>query len=209
LVHTAHLSSRDVACPGCDLLVHIGALADGQAANCPRCGGFITRYRSDAFNRVLAFAVSGLILMFLANSFDFLSFSAGGAESQIALRETPGALWNNGMPLVAFLVGAFIIAVPALILLLLVALCVPLHVGYTRPWLPRLAKILLHLHHWAMAEVFIIGVIVSLVKLSSMATVVIGISFWAYAAFTVCFLLAISTVDRFHTWARIDELSGG
>lgn len=190
------------------MLVHIGDLKDGQSASCPRCGGFLTRYRRDAYNRVLAFAVGGLILLFLANSFDFLSFAAGGAESHITLRETPGALWGNGMPLVALLVGAFIIAVPAVILVLLVALCVPLHVGYSHRWLPRLAKLVLHLHHWAMAEVFIIGVIVSLVKLSSMATVVIGVSFWAYAGFTICFLLAVSNVDRFQTWARIEEVSG-
>lgn len=207
MVHTASLSSHDIACPACDLLVHIGNMRDGDSALCPRCGHFITRYRSDAYNRVLAFAIGGLILLFLANSYEFLSFAAGGAESQITLRETPGALWRNGMPLVAVLVGAFIIGIPAAILLVLVALCIPLHVGYNRPWLPTLAKIVMHLHHWAMAEVFIIGVIVSLVKLSSMATVVIGISFWAYAGFTICFLLAISNLDRYQTWERIEAVS--
>ncbi|MFK7977421.1 MAG: paraquat-inducible protein A [Halioglobus sp.] len=207
MVHTHHLNPDDVACPACDLMVHIGQLRDGDTAVCPRCGHFITRFRSDAYNRVLAFAFGGLILLLLANSYDFLSFAAGGAESQITLRETPGALWANGMPLVAVLVGAFIIGIPAIILMVLVALCVPLHSGYNRPWLPTLAKAVIHLQHWAMAEVFIIGVIVSLVKLSSMATVVVGVSFWAYAGFTVCFLLAVSNLDRYQTWERIEQVS--
>lgn len=181
-------------------------MRDGETAICPRCGRFITRYRSDAFNRVLAFAIGGLVLLLLANSYEFLSFAAGGAESEITLRETPGALWRNGMPTVAILVGAFIIGVPAAVLLMLVALCLPLQAGYSRPWLPSLARTVLHLHHWAMAEVFIIGVIVSLVKLSSMASVVIGVSFWAYAAFTVCFLLAVSNLDRYQTWERIEQV---
>lgn len=208
LVHTSNLTEHDIACPGCDLLVHIGGMRDGDRAACPRCGEFLTRFRGDAYNRILAFAIGGLILLLVANSFDFLSFSAGGAGSEITLRETPAALWENGMPLVGVLVGAFIIAVPAIILLVLVALCVPLIIGYSHPLLPRLAKLVLHLHHWSMAEVFIIGVIVSLVKLSSMASVVIGVSFWAYAGFTICFLLAVSNVDRMQTWQRIEEIAG-
>ena len=57
-----------------------------------------------------------------------------------------------------------------------------------------------------MVEVFIIAVIVALVKIAAMATVVIGISFWAYAAFTVCFTLAVSNLDRYQCWERIEAL---
>jgi uncharacterized paraquat-inducible protein A len=35
---------------------------------------------------------------------------------------------------------------------------------------------------------------------------VIGISFWAYAAFTVCFTLAVSSLDRYQCWERIEAL---
>lgn len=200
-------SSGEIACHGCDLLVNIGTLQDGDAANCPRCGGFLTRYRKDAYNRVLAFATSGLILLLLANSYEFLAFSSNGVESQITLRETPAALWENGMPLVAMLVGGFIIAIPAAVLMMLIGLCIPLNAGQYRFWLPSLTKTIMRVHNWAMAEVFIIGVIVSLVKLSSMATVVVGISFWAYAGFTIFFILAISGLDRYQCWRHIEELA--
>ena len=58
-----------------------------------------------------------------------------------------------------------------------------------------------------MAEVFLIGVIVSLVKIAAMATVEMGISFWAYAAFTICFTLAISNLDRVQCWSEIERLT--
>ena len=51
-----------------------------------------------------------------------------------------------------------------------------------------------------------IGVIVSLVKIMAMATVIIGLSFWAYAAFTILFTLALSNLDRYQCWAMIEEL---
>ena len=52
----------DIACPGCDLIVNVSALQQGQSASCPRCGHFLTRVRNDAFDRIIAFAVAGLAI---------------------------------------------------------------------------------------------------------------------------------------------------
>ena len=54
---------------------------------------------------------------------------------------------------------------------------------------------------------FFIGVLVSLAKIAHMATVVLGISFWAYAAFTILFVMTITNLDRFQSWQRIEALS--
>ena len=58
----------------------------------------------------------------------------------------------------------------------------------------------------SIVEVFIIGVIVSLVKIGAMATVVIGLSFWAYAAFTICFTVAVANLDCYQCWEHIERL---
>ena len=65
--------SGEIACHGCDLLVNVAGLKNGESASCPRCGHFLTKLRTDAYSRVLAYTVSGLILLILANSFSFLS----------------------------------------------------------------------------------------------------------------------------------------
>jgi paraquat-inducible protein A len=196
----------EIACHGCDLLVNVAALKHGESASCPRCGHFLTKLRTDAYSRVLAYTVSGLILLVLANSFSFLSFAASGLESVITLRQTPGAVWDYGMPEVAIMVAAFIIIIPAVILVLLLFLCLPLERGLYRPWLAPVAKWIFIAQNWAMVEVFIIGVIVSLVKIAAMATVVLGISFWAYAGFSICFTLAVASLDRYQCWERIEQL---
>ena len=115
-----------IACHGCDLLVDVSELADGATADCPRCGGFLTRFRSDAYERVTASAIAGIICLLLANSFPFLSFAASGLESVMTLRSTPMSLWENGMPEVAVLVAAFIIVIPAVVLVLLILIALPL-----------------------------------------------------------------------------------
>lgn len=126
----------------------------------------------------------------------------------MTLRQTPGALWANGMPEVAVLVAAFIIVIPAVILVLMIALSIPLNQGRGHPLLVPMAKVMFLAQNWAMVEVFIIGVIVSLVKIAAMATVTIGASFWAYVAFTICFTLAVTSLDRYQCWERIEALAG-
>ena len=154
-----------IACHGCDLIVDVGDLADGYHANCPRCGHFLTRFRLDDMNRVWSYSVSAMILLVLANSFSFLSFSSTGLESVMTLGATPGALWDYGMPWLAGMVGAFIIGIPALVLILLAILSTALIFKRSIPGLRVIARGAFFFKSWAMVEVFIIGVIVSLVKL--------------------------------------------
>jgi paraquat-inducible protein A len=198
--------SQLIACHGCDLLVDVDGLANGSRASCPRCGHFLTRYQNDAMSRVLAYAIAAIVLLVLAASFPFLSFSSSGLESVMTLGAAPGSLWRYGMPELAIMVAAFIIYLPALLLLLLVSISVPLLFGLRVPWLRFAARGVFTLQNWAMVEVFIIGVIVSLVKIAAMATVVLGISFWAYVAFSICFTLALATLDRYQCWEMIEAL---
>jgi paraquat-inducible protein A len=195
-----------IACHGCDLLVDVSDLADGAVADCPRCGHFLTSYRSDAFVRVVASTIAAVILLIAANSFEFLSFAASGLESVITLPQTPMALWDNGMPEVALLVAAFIIFIPAAVMVLLLLVAIPLSRNTYRWWLRPTAHLLFEIYNWSMVEVFIIGVIVSLVKIMAMADVEIGLSFWAYAAFTILFTLALANLDRYQCWKLIEEL---
>ena len=195
-----------IACHGCDLLVDVGDLPDGGRASCPRCSHFLTRYHSDAPSRVLAYTIASILLLILSSSFPFLAFGAAGIESEITLWQTAGALWQYDMKVMAIMVAAFILVLPAVILLLLAALCVPLMYDKWAPWLGIASHGIVFVKTWVMVEVFIIGVIVSLVKIAAMATVTLGISFWAYAAFSVCFTLALVTYDRYQFWGKIEDL---
>jgi paraquat-inducible protein A len=198
--------THEIACQSCDLLSSVSGLRVGDNAFCPRCGHFLTRKRADAYAKVLSYAIAAIVLLVMANSYSFLSFASTGMESVITLRETPGAVWNYGMPVVAVLVAAFIIIIPALVLVLLLLLCFPLLEGRYRPWLVPVARGIFLTQNWSMVEVFIIGVIVSLVKIAAMATIELGISFWAYVGFAICFTLAIANLDRYQCWENIEAL---
>ena len=86
------------------------------------------------FERSLAFALAALILLALANAFPFLALKASGLETVMTLPNTAVDLYSEGYTPLAVLVLGVIVAIPALMLGLLVALLVPLIRGRGAPW---------------------------------------------------------------------------
>ncbi|MFV2089272.1 MAG: paraquat-inducible protein A [Pseudomonadales bacterium] len=160
----------------------------------------------DPFTRASSLAVAGLIMLAIALGFPFLSISAAGVKSSMTLIETVSYLAEYGAEVIAGLVFIFVILIPVLMLLLMTTLSLCLRAGYFHDAMVAPTRWLFHLNAWSMVEVFSIGVIVSLVKLAAMAKVELGMSFWAYLAFTVLFLKAYSSMDRLTFWTTVDVL---
>jgi paraquat-inducible protein A len=197
-------SAERTACIECDLMVRVGELRGGQRAACPRCGNLLTAPAADGLTRTLAFALAACVLLVLANAFPFLALKAKGLEQVMTLPRTAVELYSDGYATLAVLVLGPIVAIPALMLATLVALLLPVRRSRSAPWLVPAGRFLFLLGPWSMVEVFVIGVLVSLVKIGAMATVVLGISFWAYVGFAVCFTASLSSLDRFEMWREIE-----
>jgi len=198
---------EQVACHECDLLLSLAKLREGDRAVCPRCGFTVSSRSRNGLQRAMAYAVAALVLLLLANMFPFLSLETKGLESEMTLPRAIVDLHEAGFALMGALVIAFIVVIPAVVAVLVTALAIPLALGQNRPWLRPAARLIYTLTTWSMAEGFIIGVIVSLVKIGQMATVIIGVSFWAYAAFSICFTAAVASLDRLEVWDEIERLS--
>jgi len=197
-------SAERTACIECDLIVSVGALRGGQRASCPRCGHLLTARARDALTRSLAFALASAVLLALANSFPFLELEASGLEKVMTLPRSAVELYRDGYLTIAVLVLGPIVGIPALMLATIVALLVPLRGRHSVPWLVPAGRFLFMLSPWSMVEVFVIGVLVSLVKIGAMATVILGFSFWAYIGFAVCFTATLSNLDRLQMWREIE-----
>jgi paraquat-inducible protein A len=200
-------SEGRAACIECDLIFRVGTLRGKDRADCPRCGHSLSSAREDGFDRSLAFAVAACVLMIFANSFPFMALQAKGLEQVMTLPQTGVALYEDGFGIIAVLVLGTIVAIPTLILATLLALLVPLRRGRGKPWLVPAGRLLFALGPWSMVEVFVIGVLVSLVKISAMASVVLGLSFWAYVAFAICFTASLASLDQLSLWNAIERSS--
>ncbi len=190
-----------ITCHDCDLVVELPQLKDGERAYCPRCHHLLTNKIPDPLQRASAFSIAALILLILANCYPFLTFSASGHVQVMTLIQSAIALYRGGSEILSFFVVAFIILIPALVLTCQLMVILPLLLG-REPLINRRlwARAMYMLSPWSMVEVFVVGVLVSLVKIASMATIILGTSFWAYVGFTLLFLLAFTSLDRYQLW---------
>ncbi len=205
---TALAASRMV-CHECDLVVDIPELAVNDKAYCPRCSYLLASNRPNAFSKMFAYSVAALIFLALANAFPFLSLNASGHEQSVTLPESVAVLFNEDHVLLSAIVFATIIGVPAVLLLGIVYVSIAIRLPQGLPGTRRALRWSLNLIPWSMAEIFLIGILVSFIKIVSLANVALGMSFWAYVAFTVFLILVLINIDRREVWRRVQAVRNG
>jgi len=193
-----------IACHDCDLLQTSVLLAEGQAARCPRCGGTLDQRKRNSLDRTLALAIASLVLYVVANAFPFISFKMQGNVTQTTLATGVTELWAQGKPELAVLVFFTAIAAPLLQISLLLYVLVPIKLGRLAWQVPRVFRLLRHVQPWSMMEVFMLGILVSLVKLMGMAEVVPGLALWSFALLIVALAGAVASLDPQVVWRRVE-----
>ncbi|WP_342804583.1 paraquat-inducible protein A [Alteromonas sp. M12] len=195
-----HLSdpihSGQTVCQQCDTSVEIPRLAHRQKAKCPCCGHVLTQHLARANQRIIMFALSALIFLLLSMPFNFLGFSSNGQNHAIGIISGLDVLIVNDYMFLAVIQLLSIIIVPAIVLLGLLLVVVPLPVNKNPATSKTILNIVYALIPWSMAEIFLIGVLVSLIKISSFADISIGLSFYAYIGFTLCMVATLLSMDK-------------
>ena len=195
---------RLVACHDCDLRVRLPALPEGGSAWCPRCGGLLRRRRRNSIERTLALTLAASVLYAVANLFPFLTFEMQGRATETTLATGVFDLWEQGVPVVALLVGFTAVAAPFAQLALLLYVLLPVYFGRV-PWqMPRSFRLLRRIQPWSMMEVFLVGILVAVIKLLDLADVVPGLALWAFGGLIVVLAGALASLDPEAIWERIE-----
>jgi paraquat-inducible protein A len=185
-----------IVCEGCDAVYQRQPLRRRQVARCARCGAELDRHAGEQAARVLPLTVASLILFAIANLFPIVEIQVQGLHSQTTLAGAVVALSTEGMSPVALLVLATTILFPLLQLCILFYLLVPMARERKPAGFGILVRILQMLRPWGMIEVFLLGVLVAIVKLSSLAQVVAGPALWAFMGLTVLLTAVLSFNPR-------------
>lgn len=181
-----------IACHDCDLLHEVVPIPVETVAMCSRCGAPLYRNKKNSIDRTLAMAATGVLLFAIAISFPFLALKSQGITRETTIFTGILELYRQDMELLATLVFVTAIVIPVLELFALLYIFIPLRQGAT-PWkLGTIFRALERVQTWSMMEVFMLGILVSLVKLAKLATIVPGIAVYAFAA--LIFVLAAAWV---------------
>ncbi|GAA0853324.1 paraquat-inducible protein A [Aliiglaciecola litoralis] len=201
--HQQHEST--VVCHECENKVCVPQLENRQKAKCPRCGFVLTRHNNQAIPRVIAFALSALIFLGFSLPFEFLGFSANGQQQSIGIISGLDVLIEHDYMFLAIIQMLSIVVFPAIVLFGLLLALVPIQLGFRLANSKSILTIIFALIPWSMAEIFLIGVLVSLIKISSMADISVGLSFYAYIGFTLCMSATFVYTDKHQLFLTVAE----
>ena len=192
--------SKVVICHECDLICQDTALGIGASAFCPRCRVKLFTNSGAKLDQALALAVAGAILFLIMNAFPLMAIKLQQTSHQTTMFEATLAMWDKDMHVLAMLVLLTTIVVPALhICLEILVLCLIKFGDATRALaLPTL--LLRKLRPWNMVEVFMLGLLVSLVKLRDIADIIIGPAFWSCACLIFITALLSSMLSPRNIW---------
>jgi paraquat-inducible protein A len=195
-----------IACPSCDALYTAHTPGKGDRAVCVRCHTVLIARRKDAGLRIVALAVAALILVVGAISFPFLGIHIGGFRNDASLIDAALAFSDGLYVVLSLAVIALIVFLPALRMLLTIYVLVPLVLD-TPPWpgAKRAFRWAEQLRPWSMAEIFVIGCAVALVKLADLATVDLGPAFWMFAVLVVVLVVQETLMCRWSVWRALDK----
>lgn len=195
-------------CPDCDLIVATRPLTVpvGSQAVCPRCRCRLYTAKKNTVTRTLALSVTALLLFFPAHFMLLLHLETLGLFDQGTVFDSMHALYREKYLFVALMVllTALLIPLAKLSLLFLVSLGISRQVFLRH--LHRFFRWYIHLEEWGMTEVYLIGILVTVIKMSSTADISYETGFFFFIALSFAIVGCIFCLDKHHYWQTIEKL---
>jgi paraquat-inducible protein A len=201
-------SDELIACTICDALHVVRDVPDRGRLKCRRCGETLLSDPGTAIDILLASSIAVSILLVSAVFFPFLKISASGLNSAASLLDTALAFSEGITAPLTYALFLVIVIIPVFRAVLLVYALLPIRLG--RKILPdgrQAFHFACALRPWSMAEVFIIGVIVALVKLGSVASVTLGPAFWELTIIVLIVIIEAAGLNEKTVWRTIEQHS--
>ena len=188
-----------VICHDCDCVHRRAALDRGEVAYCMCCGTVLARQQEMQVNQVLALTAAAAILFVIANATPVLAVEVGGMRTEANIWTAVLSMQSGWISAAAVVLAVTTFLVPLMqigLLFWLLAFSIAAHRA------PGIRAVLVTLHRlrpWSMTEVFLLGALVAIVKLSSWVHVIPGDGIWALAGLTIL-MTVLSRYDPQDWW---------
>ena len=199
-----------IACPECDALQQEPRrVPRGTSVRCWRCNSVLMHESRRGIDYVFSLIVTGAILFLIGNAFPLVSLEAGGNGVTTTLFGAVMHLWGQDMRLVSALVFVTTILAPAFDLSAMLYLTLGVlrfDAGQATSMPPLSAKILRAVQTvrpWGMLEVFMLGALVSIVKLGQLASVVVGPALYSIGTLILVLAATNSAFNPRDVWSRL------
>jgi len=206
---SSEMQLNSIACPDCDLILSIPPLTSNQVAHCIRCNATLYKYHNNSINRTLAFSVTGIILFIISNLSPLLSLKAIGLTQESSLLSIATVLFQQEQLLLAVIMLLTTFIFPATILLGTLYILLQVKMNCTNAYTAPLFRFLHSINRWAMLEIFLLAILVSIVKLSDVADVIYGVSLYAFCLLILSLTLLSYSLNPQDVWNKLRVAQGG
>ncbi|MBL4774442.1 MAG: paraquat-inducible protein A [Mariprofundus sp.] len=177
-------------------------LADHTSLHCPRCDDHLHARKANSIARTWALLIAAVMLLFPANMLPIMTVIQFGQGDPSTILSGVLHLIHAGMWPLGLIVFFASIMVPVSKLVTLVFLLLSVHFKST--WNPRdrtrLYRLTERIGSWSMVDIFIIGVLTSLVSLDALATIEPGIAASYFAVSVILTMFAAQSFDARLIW---------
>jgi paraquat-inducible protein A len=189
-------------CEHCDTVYRRRPLARGDVARCARCHAVLERHQRIGLDAMLALVVTVMVVFVLANVWPIMTLGLNGEQIHATLWSIIIRMWSQHSQVVAIVAACTLFFFPLCKMLVLGWLLVFGRRGQRAPGFVTLMVILHYIQPWTMSEVFVLGVLVSIVKAKMYFDVTPDTGAFAYAALALL-ITVFSGIDLRQLWDKV------
>jgi len=199
-------SAPILVCNQCDLVQRETLLNAGDKARCVGCRNVLYRSQPSGLKLSLVFIITSAVLFLISNAFPIVTISSQGLTSSTTLLEAVNRLIQDGIPTIAILVFITTFLMPALKIIVMMYLLVSLSLDRIPPGLAFGYRLICIVKPWAMIEVFMIGLLVTITKLNAFASVSPDIGLIAFVLLMISITMATANFDAHAFWREVESI---
>lgn len=175
-----------LTCHQCGAVYSRPELEPDQWAQCVRCNSVLESYATFSPVAWIAIILTALISLGFANAYPVATLFLQGQGQPATFFDAIAVVWREGYPEVSVVTFAAGFLLPVVHLCLLLWVLLPLSFGRLPLFFESVLKAIDHLKPWCMVPVFLVGILVSVVKLAGLASLVVGVGLFATACAAIC-----------------------
>lgn len=192
------------ACPQCDLMQYEVNLSAGEKALCSRCNALLYKNTAVHHNQEIAFTISAIVMLVIANLFPIATIVVQGQVIEATLFGIVQTLVMQQQNLLAILIFITLLLAPILEVLTMAYLLSQLKWGWPKHHIVHAYRLHLTAKTWVLVDVFMLGVLVALVKLTPIVIVKVDIAVWAFAGLITLLTGLAQAFDARKIWSQIE-----
>lgn len=194
-----------IACQQCDALYGKPELKQGQSAKCIRCGNTMAERKVDSIERAFNWSLAGILLLMPAILLPIMGVTLAGQYHQASLLDCILVLIERGFFMIATLVFLFAIAIPIVRLFGAFYITYSFKFNKLKPSLLHFFRAFHHLDNWAMLNVFMLGIVVSMYKLTDDTELSVNMGLLAFILWLISSTMASIAIDPDYIWQRLED----